>query len=74
MRAATRQLRGLIDSGKIRAGQFTESQLRAIRGGKAQIPDLTWHHHQHLGRMQLVSRDIHVQVGHIGGFQMWYGY
>jgi hypothetical protein len=33
----------------------------------------TWHHHQDVGRMQLVPRKIHADTGHVGGFDMWYG-
>lgn len=72
MRAATRELRSLIESGQVSASQFTEAQLAAIRGGRAQIPDFTWHHHQDVGRMQLVPRQTHADVGHVGGFEMWY--
>jgi hypothetical protein len=36
-------------------------------------PYFTWHHHQDVGRMQLVPRTIHRDTGHIGGFEMWYG-
>ena len=73
MRAATRALRRMIDAGDVPASRFSVAQLRAIRGGRAQIPDLTWHHHQDVGRMQLVPRGPHAEVGHIGGFEMWYG-
>lgn len=74
MRAATRNLRGMINSGQISSSSFTASQLRAIQGGRAQIPGLTWHHHQNIGRMQLIPRKVHSKVGHIGGFEMWYGH
>ncbi|MDR1402017.1 MAG: HNH endonuclease [Puniceicoccales bacterium] len=30
-----------------------------------------WHHHQDVGRMQLVPENIHEDVGHVGGFEMW---
>jgi hypothetical protein len=73
MRAATRALRDRIDSGAIPASRFTSDQIRAIMGGRDKIPDFTWHHHQEVGRMQLVPEGIHADVGHIGGFEMWYG-
>ncbi|RZO57500.1 MAG: hypothetical protein EVA89_21815 [Sandaracinaceae bacterium] len=57
MRAATRDLRGMINRGEMSAGRFTPAQLRAIRGGRAQTPGYTWHHHQNIGRMQLVPRE-----------------
>lgn len=34
-------------------------------------PDLTWHHHETPGRMQLVPRDIHDAVRHTGGHSIW---
>lgn len=73
MRMATRELREGIDSGRIPASQFTDAQLRAIRGGKDKIPGYTWHHHQDTGRMQLVPEDIHRRTGHIGGESMAQG-
>ncbi|MDR7355393.1 RHS repeat-associated protein [Corynebacterium felinum] len=32
---------------------------------------LTWHHHQDVGRMQLVPRDLHDFARHTGGFSIW---
>jgi RHS repeat-associated protein len=31
----------------------------------------TWHHHQSIGKMQLVETKIHSQTGHTGGFELW---
>ncbi len=38
-------------------------------------PDLTWHHHQDTGRIQLVDRDTHAHFsgGHTGGMRIWGG-
>lgn len=72
MRAATRQLREAIANGQISASQFTQDQLRAIKGGRPNIPNLTWHHHQDIGRIQLISREVHDLTGHVGGFDMWF--
>nr|WP_083842100.1 HNH endonuclease [Fictibacillus macauensis] len=33
--------------------------------------DLTWHHHQVPGKMQLVIENIHGKVNHLGGNQLW---
>ncbi|MBR1479338.1 MAG: HNH endonuclease [Alphaproteobacteria bacterium] len=71
MKLATEELRNAIESGKISKALFTEKQLEKIMKGEARIPGLTWHHHQDVGRMQLVPTDIHKKVGHIGGFEMW---
>ena len=32
-----------------------------------------WHHHQDVGRMQLVPRKIHERTGHTGGWSIWGG-
>ncbi|KAH0545319.1 hypothetical protein FGG08_000618 [Glutinoglossum americanum] len=72
MRAATRELRELVNSDPAVAARFEPAQLKAIRGGEAKIPKLTWHHHQDVGRMQLVPTEIH-KAGHIGGAAMWNG-
>ena len=36
-------------------------------------PGYTWHHHQDVGRMQLVPYEIHKQTGHTGGASIWGG-
>jgi filamentous hemagglutinin len=72
MRAATRDLREAISRGEVSESQFTAAQLRAIQAGKAKIPDLTWHHHQDIGRMQLIPTKVHRETGHIGGYEMWF--
>jgi len=71
-RAATRALREAIRRGRIPRGRFTAEQLRAIFRGEGKIPGFTRHHHQHRGRMQLVSEAIHAQTGHSGGFHRWF--
>ncbi|MDR1432950.1 MAG: HNH endonuclease [Puniceicoccales bacterium] len=73
MRAATRQLRGDIKAGIVDKNMFTEAQLKDIMSGKDTIKDYTWHHHQDVGRMQLVPENIHEDVRHVGGFKMWGG-
>jgi filamentous hemagglutinin len=72
MRTATRDLRVQIEAGKVAKNIFTEKQLKAINSGKEKIPDLTWHHHQDTGRMQLIPEKIHNQTGHVGGVDLWY--
>lgn len=34
-------------------------------------PDLTWHHHQNKGRMQLLDRAVHAAFLHKGGKSIW---
>lgn len=33
--------------------------------------DITWHHHEEAGRMQLVESNVHAKTGHTGGFSLW---
>ena len=69
MRAATRQLRDDIESGKVDASQFTEQQLNDIKSGKQSIDGYTWHHNGQSApnNMQLVPDKIHnEQVPHTG--------
>lgn len=52
--------------------QFTAFQLNQIDMGKT--PDgYSWHHHEHLGKLQLVDEDIHAQSSHTGGRVIWGG-
>jgi hypothetical protein len=71
MRQATASLKADIVSGKVNKTMFTEQQLLAIHAEKAQIPGYSWHHHQEIGRMQLVPRDIHSATRHVGGDHLW---
>ena len=36
-------------------------------------PDLTWHHHQDVGKMQLVNEEKHNLFQHTGGMAIWGG-
>lgn len=71
MRLATRTLREEIASGKVDAKIFTSEQLRMITAGEEKIPGYTWHHHQEMGRMQLVQEKVHNELKHIGGDNLW---
>ena len=31
----------------------------------------TWHHHQETGRMQLVAKEVHSPISHLGGARVW---
>jgi hypothetical protein len=70
-RAATRQLRDDILSGKVDRKMFTDDQWLDIKKGAPDIDEFTWHHHQDVGRMQLVPRKIHKETGHFGGDALW---
>ena len=69
---ATKQLHKLINEGIIDRKQFNSKQLAAILDDLENIPGYTWHHHENMGRMQLVSREIHQKTGHVGGFDLWF--
>ncbi len=70
-KAATRDLKQAINSGKIDPKNFNDEQLRAIQKESGRIPGLTWHHHQDRGRMQLVPKEFH-KTSHVGGMSMWF--
>ncbi|WP_078553792.1 HNH endonuclease [Bacillus alkalicellulosilyticus] len=51
---------------------FNEIQLEQIHNGDT--PDgFTWHHHEEMGRIQLVETEPHDQSGHSGGRSLWGG-
>lgn len=70
-RAASRELASA--TGGVNPGQFTDAQWSTIMAGKAKVPDLTWHHHQDLNRMQLVPTPTHSGCSHTGGNAIWQG-
>jgi hypothetical protein len=43
----------------------------ALAGYTATPKGYTWHHHEDLGRMQLVSTEVHEAHGHFGGVSVW---
>ena len=72
MKAATKDLRSQIQAGKVDKNQFTKEQLQQINKGEPTIDGHTWHHHQELGRMQLVDEQIHRLTNHVGGMKTWF--
>jgi hypothetical protein len=57
---------------QLRAAGFNNAEIAQLRRGET--PDnMTWHHHQDVGRMQLVRRDEHATFsgGHTGGWSLW---
>ena len=66
------QLRQAFENGSLDPEQFTDRQRERIRDGYT--PErYTWHHHEDLGRMQLVDSEIHAKTPHIGGRSLWGG-
>lgn len=56
--------------------KLTHEQLDFFTKGnvKSKTPDgLTWHHHQDVGKMQLVDEDVHRSFKHTGGMSIWGG-
>lgn len=49
---------------------FTKADIQALKNGYTP-QDYTWHHHQKRGKMQLVLREVHSSVNHIGGYSIW---
>lgn len=64
--ASTRMVAEAMKGNSQLAAKFTDTQIAAINAGKARIPGYIWHHHQDIGRMQLVPKDIHKYTGHVG--------
>jgi filamentous hemagglutinin len=71
MRTATKMLREEIQAQRVDPAKFSAEQLQDIMAGRDTIANYTWHHHQDVGRMQLIPRDIHNKTGHIGGNHIW---
>jgi hypothetical protein len=72
-KAASLDLKRAIEKGEISASKFNQEQLVAIMKGDVKIPGYTWHHHEDVGRMQLVPKELHnPKTAHIGGFKLWY--
>lgn len=52
--------------------KFDERQLEQIANGDT--PEgYVCHHHQEVGRMQVVNAEIHAKSGHTGGKEIWGG-
>jgi len=68
MTQATKQLAKDIFDGRIDPTKFSVQQLREISLGKSKISEVTWHHNERAGRMQLVKEKPHdaPHVGSIG--------
>ena len=67
-----RQLQEHITKNPDTAESFSSEQLEQIRNGDT--PDgYSWHHHEELGKMQLVKSDVHALTGHTGGRSIWAG-
>lgn len=69
---ANEQLKQAIYSDSNVASQFTNEQIKQILNGET--PEgYTWHHHEDMGRLELVNTETHHATGHIGGRELWGG-
>lgn len=69
---ANDQLATAINQSTSLTGQFNAMQLEQIYDGET--PDgYTWHHHEEIGKIQLVETEPHDQSGHTGGRSIWGG-
>ncbi|WP_158211481.1 HNH endonuclease [Alkalihalobacterium alkalinitrilicum] len=69
---ANEQIASALDTNPILEAQFNDIQLEQIRDGET--PDgYTWHHHEEMGKIQLVETEPHDQSGHSGGRSLWGG-
>ncbi|MBD8013388.1 HNH endonuclease [Planococcus wigleyi] len=51
---------------------LTESEIMYLH--TSMTPEgYDWHHHEELGKMQLVEEEVHQQTGHTGGREIWGG-
>jgi len=46
--------------------KFTAKQLADIKAGKYKISDYTWHHNADSNNMQLIPKEVHTAIRHIG--------
>ncbi|MGC1486716.1 MAG: HNH endonuclease, partial [Albidovulum sp.] len=66
--ASGKKISSDVNIGKLTGNRKLDEQLANARAGLAKTPDgYTWHHHQDLGRMQLVEEGVHAATGHTGG-------
>ena len=68
------QLKVAVENTPSLAAHFTAAERKLI-AAEEPLPDYTWHHHQHPGKMQLVRtkmlrKALHT-VGHTGGYTLW---
>lgn len=67
---ASKELYKKIKKNSRLASKFTKKEIQLFKEGD--LPDkYTWHHHQKKGILELVNREIHAKVRHIGGFDIW---
>ncbi|SES08092.1 HNH endonuclease [Salipaludibacillus aurantiacus] len=69
---ANEQLQFAYETDASRFSHFGEDQIEQIIDGET--PEgYVWHHHEEMGRMQLVESNMHDPSGHTGGMSIWGG-
>ncbi|MCD8509316.1 MAG: HNH endonuclease [Bacillus sp. (in: Bacteria)] len=69
---ANMELAEIVSQNPEMASQFSLDQLEQIYAGET--PDgYSWHHHEQLGKVELVDEEIHAKTGHSGGRSIWGG-
>lgn len=71
-RYATKELLTAITNNPQLRGKFSAEQLEQIASGY-KPKGYTWHHHEELGKIQLVETRIHQSTPHRGGKAIWGG-
>lgn len=67
-----KQLKNAVESDPALREKFTPEQVEQILNGDT--PDgYTWHHHEDIGKMQLIDSVAHAKTGHTGGRSIWGG-
>ncbi len=77
-KAANENLREALkkDPSLVKKMGLTKAQIKHIEKDpsvQSPPPDMTWHHHQDTGRMQLVYDEPHGSFRHTGGMAIWGG-
>ncbi len=61
-----------INIGHLCGSREEDFKAANLVAGLAETPkNCVWHHHEEMGRMQLIRRDVHGDVNHWGGVSVW---
>lgn len=64
----------VIEPQLTRVGNYAVAdQVLGIDLAYRQAHNLVWHHHQDVGRLQLLPMELHDAVPHTGGWEIWGG-
>lgn len=61
-----------VNVGSLTGSRSSDEKLANALAGLDKTPSThTWHHHEDLGRMQLVEKTKHAKTGHTGGYNLY---